>query len=127
MCLIDQSKTKVAKKDIVVYVVRKVEKNGTLRSPYYGKPWELFHYESDTSWHTKCSLINQDLGYHSFTLKATARKFMALQSGLVLVKATIPAGSEYRSGTIFITCIPASPGRVSQKLVLNEIIEENPA
>ena len=117
MCLLTkQIEAKIAKKDITCYKV--IQQNMT--SLYYNFRWELNKlYETKIAYSPKKDINTVSQAFHSYkSLQDLKYGYFCSSSPCLMVKCTIPKGSEFYSGTQNYV-----QGYASNKLIINEILD----
>lgn len=119
MCLLTtQKKVKIAKEDITCYKVI----NPNMTSLYYTEfKWELGKlYETEIEYRSKWDVSEVSQAFHSYQSLMDDLKFAYFKSlsPCMMVKCTIPKGSEYYLGKQ-----NEMNGYASNKLIINEILD----
>ena len=117
MCLLTkQIEAKIAKKDITCYKV--IQQNMT--SLYYNFRWELNKlYETKIAYSPKKDINTVSQAFHSYkSLQDLKYGYFCSSSPCLMVKCTIPKGSEFYSGKQNYV-----QGYASNKLIINEILD----
>ena len=117
MCLLTtQKEVKIAKKDITSYKV--IQQNMT--SLYYNFRWELNKlYETKIAYNPKKDINTVSQAFHSYkSLQDLKYGYFCSSAPCLMVKCTIPKGSEFYSGKQNYV-----QGYASNKLIINEILD----
>jgi hypothetical protein len=119
MCLkTEQRKPKIATEDIICYKIIHKDMTSLFHKEFKWEFGKVYHTEMTT---TRISFLTHTMveqGFHSYsTLKATRKGYYSSSEPCIVVKCTIPKGSEYYTGNHGVR-----DGYASEKIIINEII-----